>query len=83
MSVLPKNRQLIFYKRNYIQDTSEIFSLYILTSEDITDVIPLFFVNFFLFSKHSYMYLYVAKRKLHVVLNTCGKKISFIRCAQL
>ena len=37
---------------NYIWDTSDIF--YILTSEDIADVIPLFLVVF-LFSKRSYL----------------------------
>ena len=36
MSVLPKNRQLVFSIRNYIRDTSE----------DVADVIPLFFLCF-------------------------------------
>ena len=40
MSVLPKNRQLVFSIRNYIRDTSEIFSI------SIADVIPLFFLCF-------------------------------------
>ena len=38
MSVLPKNTQLVFSKRNYIRDTSETF-----TCEDIA-VFPLFFL---------------------------------------
>ena len=53
---------------------------HILTSEDIADIISLFFVYFFLFSKHSYL-KYVIKRKLHFGLKIWslsfrGKNIS-------
>ena len=46
MSVLPKNRKLVFSIRNYIWGMRAIFQ--ILTSKDIADVIPLF-------SKHLYL----------------------------
>ena len=61
---------------------------HILTSENIADVIPLFFPFilpiFFLFWN---THIYVIKRKLHVDLNirslsSCGIKISLVRCAQ-
>ena len=44
MSVLPKNRQLVFFICNYIRDTREIFHIF--TSKDIADIIPLFFLLF-------------------------------------
>ena len=45
MSVLPKNRQLVFLIRSYIRDTSEIFSISS-PVKIIADVTPLFFLCF-------------------------------------
>ena len=68
MSVLPKYRQLIFSIRNYYE--WDIF--HILSSEDIADVIPLFFLFFY--------FRDAIKRKLHVGLNiwSLSYKINFI-----
>ena len=62
MSVLPKNKQLVFSIRKfYIRDASEIFS--------IADVIPLFFLCFSsIFFNFQNTHIYVIKRKLHVGL---------------
>ena len=69
MSILPKNKQLVFSIRNYIRDKSEIFSISSLVKIPLT-----------LFS-----HIYVIKRNLHVDLNIWnlsfrGKMISFVRC---
>ena len=68
MSVLPKNRQLVFSIRNNIQDTSEIFSIFSQVKISLTSFLCFSFVFrlFFLFLKHSYL---CNKRKLHVSLN--------------
>ena len=55
MSVLPKNRQLLFSIRSYIRDTSE----------DIADVNSFVFRLFFNVRN---THIYVIKRKLHVAL---------------
>ena len=52
MSVLPKNRQLVFSIRNYIRDTSEIFSISSLVKISLT--LFLCFSSIF-FSKHSHL----------------------------
>ena len=58
MSVIPKNRQLVFSIRNYIRDTSEIFSTFSLLKISLTSFLCFSFVFrlvFFLFSKNSYL----------------------------
>ena len=65
MSVLPKNRQLIFSIRNYIRDTSEIFSISSLVKMSLKSFLWFSFVFrlvFFFRNTH----IYVIKRKLHV-----------------
>ena len=65
MSVLLKNRQLVFSIRNYIRDTGEIFSI-----SSLVKILLMLFLYFsfvfqylvFLFSKHSY--LYINKKKI-------------------
>ena len=81
-SVLPKNRQLVFSIRNYIRDTSGIFSISSLMKISLTSFLC-FSSSFFLFSKH--LYLCNTKKKLHAGLKmwslySRGKKISLIRC---
>ena len=65
MSVLPKNRQLVFSIRNYIRDTSEIFFISSLVKISLTSF--LCFLSIFFFRN---THIYVIKRKLHVGLNT-------------
>ena len=58
MSVLPKNRQLEISIRNYIRDTSKIFSISSLVKIPLKSFICFSFVFhlvLFLFSKHSYL----------------------------
>ena len=58
MSVLPKNRQLVFSIWNYIRDTSEIFSTSSLVKILLTSFLCFSFVFllfFFKFSKHLYL----------------------------
>ena len=54
MSVLPKNRQLVFSIRKYIRDTSKIFSMSSLVKISLTSFLC-FSSIFLLFSKHSYL----------------------------
>ena len=54
MSVLPKNKQFVFSIRNYIRDTSEIFSICSLVKISLTSLLC-FSSSFFLFSNHSYL----------------------------
>ena len=57
MSVLPKNRQLVVFIRNYIRDTSKIFSI-------SSIVIPLFFfLFFFLFFYFRNTHIYLCNKK--------------------
>ena len=65
MSVLPKSRQLVFSIRNYIRDTSEIFSIFSLVKISLMSFLC-FSSSFFLFRN---TLIYVIKRKLHVDLN--------------
>ena len=44
MSVLPKNRQLVFSIRNYIRDASEIFSISSLVEISLTSFLCFSFV---------------------------------------
>ena len=58
MSVLPKNRQLVFSIQTYLRDTSEIFSISSLVKISLTSFLCFSFVFcivFFLFLKHSYL----------------------------
>ena len=58
MSVLPKSRQLVFSIRNYIRDTSELFSISSLVKISLMSFLCFSFVLrlvFFLFSKHLYL----------------------------
>ena len=74
MSVLRKNRQLVFSIRNYIRDTSEIFSISPLVKISLTSFLCFNFVFclvFFLFSKHSYL---CSKKKI----TRCFEDMKFI-----
>ena len=59
-SVLVENRPLVKFIRNYIRDSSGVFSI-ILTSEDIDESFPAFIVLFV--QKNTLVY--IIKRKLH------------------
>ena len=87
MSVLLKNRQLVFSMQNYIWYTSGIFSISSLAKISLTSFLC-FSSSFFLFLKHSYLcnkknyslvwtyevYVFVEKR-FHSKINfTCSRQ---------
>ena len=84
MSVLPKNRQLVFSIRNYIRDTSEIFSISSPVKISLTSFLCLSFVFRLVFFFNFWnTHIYVRKRKLHGganiwSLSSRGKKISLV-----
>ena len=79
MSVVPKNRQLVFSIRNYIRDTSEIFSISPLVKISLTLLLCFSFVFRlgFCFLKHPYQ---SNKQNLHVDLKILSRHrvISFL-----
>ena len=77
MSVLPKNRQLVFSIRNYIQDMSEIFSISSLVKISLMSFLcfSIVFRLVFLFLKHLYLYnkiYFPLKDKLHMFTPPCN-----------
>ena len=68
MSVLPKNRQLVFSIRNYIRDTSEIFSISSLVEISLTLFLCFSFV-FLCFSSSVFSKL---EDKLHMFAQPCN-----------
>ena len=67
MSVLPKNRQLVFSIQSYIWDKSEIFSISSLVKISLTSF--LCFSSSFLIFETSYIYVIKRKYLKHVGLN--------------
>ena len=81
MSVLPKNRQLVFPIPNYIQDTSEIFSISSLVKILLTSFLCFSFVFrliFFYFSKQKYL---CKKKKENYTLVWTYEVYLLVRCA--
>ena len=68
MSVLPKNRRLVFSIRNCIRDSSEIFSISSLVKISLISFLCFFFVFHLFFFYFRSTHIYVIKRKLHVGL---------------